>query len=271
MYKLICVDLDGTLLNSRGYISETNKKAIRDALDHGVEVAIVSGRPNCFTTRIIKQIDMRMGHVTFNGAYYRIAGKQKYFPIAFDTVKKIAAIAKKYDVRIYFKNKNLAIVTKDDPGILDYDNYKEETALKDRLDFHYDVDAATYFETQYMDVLKIFAWDSNRDALSKAAKEISELDHINFYEYADYFELSSNQTSKGKAILSVAEELNIKPEEIMCIGDNYNDVPMFQIGATSVAMKNADEKIKQMCDIVTLSNDDNGVAYAINKYVLGEK
>lgn len=271
MYKLVCVDLDGTLLDSHQRVSSTNKEAIRKALDHGIEVAIVSGRPNCFTTRIMNQIDDRMGHVTFNGAYYRIAGKTNSIPIRFDTVKEIAKIARKYNIRIYFKNKNLALVTKSDPGVLDYDKYKDQTAPKDRIDFHYYVDVITYFEENQMDVLKIFAWDNNREALYKAGEEIKKLPGINYFEYEDYFELSSDETSKGKAIVKVAEELGIKPEEVVCIGDNFNDVPMFEIAGLSVAMENAPRKVKEMCDVVTLTNDENGVAHAIYEYVLKEK
>lgn len=268
MYKLICVDLDGTLLDSHSRVSTTNKQAIRKALDAGLEVAIVSGRPNCFTTRIMNQIDERMGHITFNGAYYRIAGKSNYFPIDKEVIKQVAALARKYNVRVFFKNKNLGLCTKSDPGILDYDKYKEQTAIKDRIDFHFYVDAVTYFNENDTDILKVFAWDNNIEGLRKLAAEVEQLEHINFFRYDDYFELSTDQTSKGKAILKVSEELGIKREEVVCIGDNFNDVPMFEIAGLSIAMENGPKAVKEMCDIVTLTNDENGVAYAIENYVL---
>lgn len=268
MYKLICIDLDGTLLDSHQRVSTTNKQAIRKALDAGLEVAIVSGRPNCFTMRIMNQIDERMGHVTFNGAYYRVAGKSNRFPIDKDVVKEIARLARKYNVRVFFKNKNLGLCTKSDPNIFDYDKYWDQTAEKDRIDFHYYVDAPTYFEENDTDILKIFCWDNNVEASRKLRAEVEKLPHINFYPYDDYFECSSDKTSKGKAILKVSEELNIKAEEVVCIGDNFNDVPMFEIAGLSIAMENGPKQVKEMCDIVTLNNDENGVAYAIENYVL---
>ena len=270
-YKLICIDLDGTLLDSNQRVSSTNKKAIRKALDAGLEVAIVSGRPNCFTMRIMNQIDERMGHITFNGAYYRIAGKTKSFPIDFEVVKKIAALARKHNIRIYFKNKNLALCTKSDPGILDYDKYRDKTAPKDLLDFHYYVDAPTYFEENYMDVLKIYCWDDNQEGLHKLGDEVEKLPNINFFRYSDYFECCNAETDKGKAIEKVCAELKIKKEEIVCIGDNFNDVPMFKVAGLSVAMENGPKAVKEMCDVVTLTNNENGVAYAIENYVLNEK
>lgn len=271
MYKLICVDLDGTLLDSHQRVSSTNKEAIIKALNAGIEVAIVSGRPNCFTTRIMNQIDDRMGHVTFNGAYYRIAGKSNRFPIHKETVDQVAKLAKEYNIRVFFKNKNLALCTKSDPGVLDYDKYKEQTAPKDRMDFHYYVDAVTYFAENDPGILKIFCWDNNKERFNKLADEVEKLPHVQCYRYDDYFELCSDETSKGKAILKVSKELNIKAEEVVCIGDNFNDVPMFEVAGLSVAMENAPKQVKEMCDVVTLTNDENGVAYAIENYVLKEK
>lgn len=271
MYKLICIDLDGTLLDSHQRVSATNKQAIRKALDAGLEVAIVSGRPNCFTMRVMNQIDDRMGHITFNGAYYRIAGKSEYFPIDKEVVKEVARLARKHNVRVYFKNKNLGLCTKSDPGILDYDKYKEQTAPKDRIDFHYYVDAISYFDENDTDILKVFAWDNNIEGFRKLAAEVEQLDHINFFRYEDFFEFSSDKTSKGKAIVNVSKELGIKPEEVVCIGDNFNDVPMFEIAGLSVAMENGPKAVKEMCDVVTLTNDENGVAHAIENYVLKER
>lgn len=271
MYKLVCVDLDGTLLDSHQQVSSVNKEAIRKALNQGIEVAIVSGRPNCFTTRIINQIDPRMGHITFNGAYYRIGDKTNSFPIRFDTVKAIASIAQKYNIRMYFKNKNLGIVTKSDLGFQDYDQYKEQTAPKDRIDYYYNVDAVAYFEEHTMDVLKIFTRDSDFEGIRKVGEEIKKLPGVHFFDYGEYFEVSSDETSKGKAILKVAAQLNIKPEEIVCIGDHFNDASMFEVAGLSIAMKNAPQKVQEMCDALTLSNDCDGVAYALDTYVLKNK
>jgi len=270
-YKLICVDLDGTLLDSNQRLSSVNKKAIIKALDAGIEVAIVSGRPNCFTMRIMNQIDKRVGHITFNGAYYRVAGKTKRFPIDFDVVKEIARLAREYNIRIYFKNKNLGLCTKSDPGIMDYDKYRDITEPKDLLDFHYYVDAPTYFDENKMDVLKIYCWDDNLEQLHKLGDEVSKLPHINFFRYPYYFECCSNETNKGLAIEKVSEELGIKKEEIVCIGDNFNDVAMFKVAGLSIAMENAPKAVKEQCDIVTLTNNEDGVAYAIDNYILNQK
>ena len=269
MYKLICVDLDGTLLNTHSKVSPSNKKAIRKALDAGIDVAIVSGRPNCFTIRIMDQISGRMGHITFNGAYYRIGNKTKSYPVDFDTVKKVAELAKKYDVRTYFKNKNLSLCTKSDPGMLDYDNFKEQTPIKDRMDMYYNVDVEEYFKHKKMDVLKIFAWDDDLNPNSEIIHELKKLDKVNLFVYDDYFEMCSCDTNKGKAIVNVCKDLGIDLKDVVCIGDSYNDVAMLEVAGLSIAMGNAPQKVKDKCDKVTLTNDENGVAYAIENFVFG--
>lgn len=270
MYKLICIDLDGTLLDTRQRVSTKNREAIRKALDQGIEVAIVSGRPNCFTIRIMNQISGRMGHITFNGAYYRIANKTRQFPIPKEAVMKVAKLAQKYHVRTYFKNKNLSLCTKSDPGILDYDQFKSQTPLKDQMDMLYNVDVVDVLSNQDINILKIFAWDENLENVHKMREELKEIDGINLYLYDENFEMSSEDTSKGKAIQNVCADLGIQLDEVVCIGDNYNDLSMFEVSGLSVAMENAPRKIKEMVDKVTLTNDESGVAYAIENFVLKE-
>lgn len=270
MYKLICIDLDGTLLDTRHRVSNKNREAIRLALDSGVEVAIVSGRPNCFTIRIMNQISGRMGHITFNGAYYRIANKTKQIPIPKEAVMKVAKLAQKYKVRTFFKNKNLSLCTKSDPGILDYDQFKAQTPLKDQMDMLYNVDVVEILSEQDIDVLKIFSWDTDLEAMQKMRKELVDIEGINLYLYDESFEMSSSETSKGQAIVNVCQDLGFQTDEVACIGDNYNDLPMFKIAGLSIAMQNAPEAIKEQVDKVTLTNDESGVAYAIHNFILKE-
>lgn len=271
MYKLICVDLDGTLLDGKQQISEKNKQAINDAIDAGLEVAIVSGRPNCFTIRIIEQINDKMGHITFNGAYYRIANKTKTFPIEQSVLKRLAKIAMDNNMTVYFKNKNLSLCTKEDRGYLDYDKYKDQIPKRDIMDMHYHVDLVDYLEHNKMEVLKIMFLVDEREIFDKVATQIYEdTKGLHVFEYPHFLEMSSNHTSKGLAIEDVCKELNIDLSQVVCIGDNLNDVPMLKVAGLSVAMGNAVEEVKEMCDVITTSNEENGVAHAIYTHVLNK-
>ena len=74
--------------------------------------------------------------------------------------------------------------------------------------------------------------------------------------------------NKGAAVLQLANQLGIKADEIMVIGDSHNDLPMMKVAGKSVAMGNADEKAKAVCDYLTSDCDADGVAEALRKYVL---
>ncbi len=276
MYKLICIDLDGTLLDShtlenKYMVSEVNKKAILDALDAGIQVAIVSGRPNCFTTRIRSQISDQLGHITFNGAYYRVGNKTQTFPIDTTATKRLANIVKENQMGAYFKNKNLSLYTKADNGILDYDNYKAETPLKDQMDMRYHVDVDAYLQTKEMEVLKIMVLNEEESVFQKVSKEImADTSGLRVFQYPDFLEMSSIHTSKGNAVVNVCKELDIDMKDVVCIGDNYNDIPMFKVAGLSVAMGNAVTEIQELCDVVTKTNKEGGVAHAIYEYVLNK-
>lgn len=268
MYKLICIDLDGTLLNSKGMVTSTNKKAVRRALDEGVHVAIVSGRPNCFTIRIMNQISGRLGHITFNGGYYRISNKTRKFSINQEIIKEIGRLAKEFDVRVFFKNKNLSLCTKDDIHAFDYDQFRDITPPKDRMEFKYNVDIEAYATTHEMEVLKIIVIDDHVEQVKAFEKEVSKLGGLNIYSYPHTFEASSDLASKGNGIREVCADLGIELHEVACIGDNFNDLSMFEVAGLSIAMGNAPEKVKEKCDKVTLTNEEDGVAYAIEEFIL---
>lgn len=81
------------------------------------------------------------------------------------------------------------------------------------------------------------------------------------------FEILNSESSKGNAIEFIANSLNIPLDDVMAIGDNFNDISMFEKVKYSVAMGNAEEDVKKVCKFITLENDDNGVAHAINEHL----
>lgn len=264
MIKLLCLDLDGTVLNSEGEISNKNILAIRKAIKNGIKVVIVSGRPNCFASMIANKIDPSVGYITFNGAFYKLGDNEKYFSIPKIATKKIAELAKKYNVRTFFKNRNLSLCTKSDPKTLNYDDFRDETPVNDRMDLYYNVDIVDYLAHHDFEVLKILTWD---DEYLDMQEEVLNIEGINVFchEHEGYFELCSSETNKGKAIQNLVDNMEIDIEEVMAIGDSFNDISMFEVVGTSIAMGNAPDKIKEITDYVTKSNDENGVAEVINK------
>lgn len=83
-----------------------------------------------------------------------------------------------------------------------------------------------------------------------------------------FFEILNKQADKGAALKHLAQHLGIKQEEVMAIGDNENDLPMIEFAGIGVAMGNATENVKQIANVITASNNEHGVAKAVEKYVL---
>lgn len=263
MLKMICIDLDGTLLNSNNEVSDANKKAIIYALNKGIKVMLVSGRPNCFASRIASNIDKRIGIITFNGGYYRIDDQEYYFPIDEKVVRHLAQIAMEDNVRTFIKNRNTSICNKDDPHTLDYDKYRDQTAKEDQMDLYYNVDFNDYLAKHQINALKLLTWDGGYEQMEEIAKTYPQ---IKVFSHEHYFEICNAQTDKGMAIEQVCTNEHIALKDVMCIGDGDNDKVMFAIAGISVAMGNASESVKESCDYITDTNDNDGVSKAIMQF-----
>jgi len=119
------------------------------------------------------------------------------------------------------------------------------------------------------DIAKILAYDMQTDRLLKARKQIECIENITVTDYQPIsFDITAGGVHKGNAIKAVLQSLHLKKEEFMAFGDAMNDLPMFAEAGLTVAMANAAEEIQASCDIVTADYMDDGVAKAIQRYIL---
>ena len=101
------------------------------------------------------------------------------------------------------------------------------------------------------------------------SNELNKISNITLTSsWFDNFEICGRNVTKGNAVRRFAEGMNIKPDEIICIGDNLNDISMIDYAGLGVAMGNADEAVKKAADVVTSSNDEDGVGRVLEKYVI---
>lgn len=119
------------------------------------------------------------------------------------------------------------------------------------------------------DIAKILVYDMQTDRLLKARKQIECIENITVTDYQPIsFDITAGGVHKGNAIKAVLQSLHLKKEEFMAFGDAMNDLPMFAEAGLTVAMANAAEEIQASCDIVTADYMDDGVAKAIQRYIL---
>lgn len=289
MYKLVAVDLDGTLLNQYGVVTENTKEVIKKVQEKGIEVIIASGRPNDSIKTIAKEIKSENYFISGNGAILYDIKKDEI--IYENTLKKskildIIKICEQNSIyyNIYTEKEVIAKTLK--YNVLYY--YKENLNKDEENKTHIKLieDIYQYIENSEDKIVKITICDNNKAIFDSIMRKIKEIEGIEILEVShmsrkmirqgteeipiEYFytEISAKNVDKWNALQILAEKLNIKTEEIIAIGDNMNDKKMIENSGLGIAMGESTLEITEISNYVTTSNNEEGVAEALKKLVL---
>lgn len=262
MIKLIAIDVDGTLLNSKHELSEVNKEWIKIATDEGAILVLASGRPLNGLFDVFNQLDIDpLNHylMGFNGAVVVKASDYSLIlerTIELNLAKSILKHLEQFPVTTILSRKHELIV-QDENG---YNVHGEAQANK--MELKVVSNLAEYLDYQPNKIL-VSADPSVIDQYSEAiqAPFIGLVDFVKSAPF--YLEIIVKDTNKGSSLEYIANQLNIKKEEVMVIGDNYNDISMIEYAGMGVAMGQSDSEIKSKAQFISLTNDDDGVAYAL--------
>ena len=291
MYKLVAIDLDGTLLNSYGTVSEKNKVAVKQAIQKGAEVVLTSGRGSMSVRNLATEIGADHYMICGNGAViYDLQNKNLIYDKFLSTKKVLQLIQICEENSIYYSVYTQdSIITKS----LNYNVlfYHQENASKPddkRTNIHIVQDIYQYIENRKEnDYIKINICDNNNivfNSIIKKLRMVKDVDVLDVghmsrklirsgtEEYAmEYFytEISSQNVDKWTALSYLIDSLGIQPQEVIAIGDNINDKTMIENAGLGVAMENAAPYIKKIAKVVTDSNNEDGVAKVLEKYVNG--
>jgi 5-amino-6-(5-phospho-D-ribitylamino)uracil phosphatase len=285
MIKLLALDLDGTLLNSRGEVSEANRDAIRAAEERGVLVTIATGRRFRDGRPLGLELELNAPLVTHNGALLKYADSLETVAASLlptETAFEIVRVGKKFG--------GDALVSADPHG--------KGTLLYDRV------------SADNIPLQRYVAWATrlHGDDAEEAVLHVSELNdvldqheviHISFsgtclrmnemievlrnelgdtvtvlatiYPRRDFtlIDVLPSDASKGHGVEKLAVLNRLTADEVMAIGDNFNDVEMLEFAGTAVVMGNADASLLGRDEFyTTVSNDEGGVAAAIERFIL---
>ncbi len=266
MYKLVAIDMDGTLLQSNHTISDGSKQAIDAIRDKGVKVVIATGRPLDGVRSYIKELDMTTDEdyvICFNGALVQSIASEN---IVGRTVLKGEDLHYVYDIA---KNLGLNIQAFSTKGCIapKMSKYTEVECKLNGIDCHI-VDFNDIDNNE--DIIKIMIIDEPEvldEAIPKLPKELyTKFTVVRSMPF--FLEFSAPNANKGEGLEKLAHHLNIKQDEIISIGDAGNDAHMIEYAGMGVAMGNAFDEIKQIAQFITKSNDDEGVAHALTELVL---
>lgn len=285
MIKLVACDLDGTLFNSSLDISSENIKAIRDAQKNGIEFIIATGRAPEQSRQEIRKYGIQTGFININGALVYDAHDQLRVkhPLSQTKALQIATILKRH--QLYYELVTADTIYSEDISQRITNFARSLMALNNNLSFKQAVATAAGSNVmlsmkfvpnlqklllqQKLEVMKIISFNAHGpEAFIQAKKEIQALRGLAITSSsATNIEINDLQAQKGPALIAYGKTKNIPAEEIAAIGDNLNDASMIKAAGTGVAMANAVSEIKQMAQIITKTNDDNGVAHVLRKFI----
>lgn len=271
--RMIGLDMDGTLLTTEKELTEHTREVLREAIDRGVVVLPATGRPLAgIPEEVLKFPGVRYA-VASNGARIVDLKESRVLYedlVSYETGRRVLEICSRYDsmLEIYYD------------GV----GYAEEEKLKHLDEYVPRLPMARYIASSRRPVADVRAMHEERKAptdkvqalfrtteeCKKAWKEVEkEIPDIEITgALSNNIEVNAKGVNKGRGLMILGELLGIHREEIMAVGDGSNDIAMLREAGLGVAMENATEAVKAAADVVTLSNDQEGAAAAIEKYVL---
>lgn len=265
MYKLIAIDIDGTLLKNDKKISEYTKNSIFRTVKKGVKVVLTSGRPIEGIRRYLEELNLVSQQdyvISFNGCIVQNVKTQEIIFKRFLTgrdLKNLYALSKQLGVNIHAFTKQGCIA----PKMSEYTIYEGHI---NEIEVHI-VDFDKIDDNE--EVIKVMLIDPE-EKLEKAMHLLPEsvYNEYTVVRSAPFFlEFLNKEASKGLGIKALGDYLGINQEEIICIGDANNDLDMIQFAGLGVAMGNAFDSVKEVADFVTADNEEDGVALVIKKFI----
>lgn len=261
---MVAIDLDDTLLNDHFKITEENITTIKKVLELGIVVCIISGRSYSSIKHYIKDLGIKHLCGSLNGAIVtnpqngESVFSQTVNPSVTNMILKDTGL-RHIHVNYYHDHKVIC-------------QEKNEIALNYMKMTNVEIEFVESLENYHKKALagKLLLID-DRDRLDALKKKFNDAyrEHVNItYSKPNFLEVYNKNASKGEAVRIIGQHYGLKPEEIIAIGDGENDIFMIEYAGLGVAMGNSSEEVKSKADFVTLSNNENGVAYVLEKFIL---
>lgn len=261
--KLIAVDLDDTLLTGELKVSPRVKAVLRQARVKGVQVTLATGRMYASALPYAEELGIDVPLITYQGALVKSSRSGEviiYRPLPLVHAREIIGRVRQlgYHINAYVDDR-LIVERMSDEGLAYARLSKVELQRVPDL---------VAFLAQDPTKLVIIAEEEQLDALQgEMTDRYGDRVHVTKSK-PQFLEFSHPLATKGRALADLAARLGIKREEVMAIGDSYNDLEMIAFAGIGVVMGNAREEIKARADYITSSNDEDGVAEAVEKFVL---
>lgn len=266
-YKLLVLDLDGTLTNNKKEITEYTRQTLMEAQEKGVKIVLASGRPTYGIAPIAEKLELKKygGYIlSYNGG--EIINWQTG-EMMYENVLQDEILPYLYQCS---KENNFAIVTYNDKYVIT-EHPQDEYVLKEAiLNVMETLKVDNFLEYIDFPVPKcLIVGEPTR--LAELEKQMYDVlkDKMGVYRSEPYFlELVPKGIDKAQSLSVLLDKIGATREEMIAIGDGFNDKSMIEFAGLGVAMANAQDVVKQAADYITLSNEEDGVADVVRKFML---
>lgn len=270
MFELLALDIDGTLISyDNPTITERNKESIRKVKERGVKIVLITGRNYESMKHFNKELSLDGYLMTINGGVVVDSATE-------DIISEIH-IEKKIADQIIgdFEEAKVPYIVFSSLKLYVREEYKDLDTV--RL-LNTESGKITFIEKYedirpLMEVHKIVAISPTQRLeafIDKIQSYSGDTLHLDF-GFEDHLDIYPSNANKGLSLKKLAERLNLDLENVLAIGDAQTDIPMIQAAGLGIAMGNAPEDVKEIADYVTKTAEDDGVAYALDKFILNGK
>jgi len=270
-YRLLVLDIDGTLIGKEKNVSDENKLALKRVIQNGVTVSLCTGRTPYAARNVLNQLPLNGYHTFFDGALVINPQNEHVLyvqPLEVETIIQAINWAhdNQHDIELYSETKYFAErenwstrvheeFFKVKPVFGDYKNLLgKETIVKIGS-----VATNPYESLKVSEFQKAFTHKLNFTRVRTPA-----------YPEIDFINIVSPLVSKGTAVSCLAAHLNINQEEIVAIGDGSNDISLLSSVGLAIAMPHSPDELRSVADHITLDVEDNGVAEAVNRFIMSD-
>ncbi|QCR34582.1 sugar-phosphatase [Nissabacter sp. SGAir0207] len=266
--ELIAIDMDGTLLNPQHEVTPAVKQAIAAARKQGVHIVLATGRPYIGVERYLMQLDLQHEGeycITNNGALVQRAINGECVSevtLSFDDYLLFEKLSRELGVHFHALTHSTLYTAN-----RDISRYTVHEANLTGMPLKYRPVEEMDNTHTFPKVMMIDEPETLDEAIRRIPDEIKA--RYTIMKSAEYYlEILNKRVNKGEGVKALAQQLNIPRENIMTLGDQENDIAMLEYAGLGVAMGNAIDKVKEAAQYITKNNTEDGVAHAINKFVL---
>ncbi|MDO4941258.1 MAG: Cof-type HAD-IIB family hydrolase [Lachnospiraceae bacterium] len=265
-YKIIAMDLDGTLTNSEKIITPKTKDALMRIQKQGIKVVLASGRPTRGMLHLEEELELKKygGYLlSYNGGQIIECTSGNLLhsqTIPTHVCLRIVALA-----RIFYAN----LVTYRDDELLCFEKYDMYADIEAKINGLRIVQPDNYeYEITTFDIPKFMMLEDEHHLVRIQNALHPVLDqYCEFFTSAPYFlEITPKGIDKGRSLDVLLNHIGMNRSDLVAVGDGMNDMSMIRTAGLGVAMRNGRQEVKNAADYVTLSNDEDGIAHVIEKF-----